>query len=182
MRVGYARTSTSDQTAGYEVQITQLTKTGCEKIFQEQISAVAKSRPELEKALDFVREGDVICVTRLDRLCRSMAHFVEISERLNAKGVGLQVLAMNLDTTTPTGKLMTNLLVAVAQFERELLLERQRDGIRKAKEQGKYRGRKPTARMRAAEVLAFRAKGLKAVEISDRLGISAASVYRILAA
>lgn len=180
MMVGYSRTSTSDQVAGFEAQKSELAKVGCEKLFSEQISAVAKSRPELERAIEFVREGDVLVVTKLDRLCRSVADFIAISERLAKKGVGLKVLAMNLDTTTPTGTLMLNVLSSVAQFERELLLERQRDGIKKAKAEGRYKGRKPTARMRSAEVADLRAKGVKPSVISERLGISVASVYRMI--
>ena len=182
MLVGYARTSTADQAAGFETQIAELQKVACEKIFTEQVSAVALERPGLEAALEFVRQGDVLVVTKLDRLARSVVHFGQLSEYLTKKGVALRILAMNLDTSTPTGQLMLNVLSSVAQFERELLLERQREGIRKAKEAGKYRGRKPTARMRTTEVLEARAKGVTPAAISDRLGISLASVYRILAA
>ena len=181
MLVGYARTSTADQAAGFKSQIAELQRAGCEKIFAEQVSAVALERPELEAALEFVRDGDVLMVTKLDRLARSVTHFSQLSENLTKKGVALRILAMNLDTSTPTGQLMLNVLSSVAQFERELLLERQREGIRKAKEAGKYRGRKPTARMRTTEVLEARAKGATPAAISDRLGISLASVYRILA-
>jgi DNA invertase Pin-like site-specific DNA recombinase len=182
MLVGYARTSTADQAAGFETQIAELQKAACEKIFAEQVSAVALERPELGAALEFVRQGDVLVVTKLDRLARSVSHFGQLSEYLTKKGVALRILAMNLDTSTPTGQLMLNVLSSVAQFERELLLERQREGIRKAKEAGKYRGRKPTALMRTTEVLEARAKGVTPAAISDRLGISLASVYRILAA
>jgi DNA invertase Pin-like site-specific DNA recombinase len=180
MLVGYARTSTADQVAGFESQFAELQRATCEKIFSEQVSAVARERPELEAALEFVRAGDVLVVTKLDRLARSVTHFGQLSEYLTKKGVALRILAMNLDTSTPTGQLMLNVLSSVAQFERELLLERQRDGIRKAKQAGKYKGRKPTARMRKEEVLEARAKGVKPTAISDRLGISLASVYRIL--
>ena len=182
MLVGYARTSTADQVAGFESQIAELQKAGCEKIFAEQVSAVALERHELEAALEFVRHGDALLVTKLDRLARSVTHFGQLSEYLTKKGVAIRILAMNLDTSAPTGQLMLNVLSSVAQFERELLLERQREGIRKAKEAGKYRGRKPTARMRTTEVLEARAKGVTPAAISDRLGISLASVYRILAA
>ena len=119
-------------------------------------------------------------MTKLDRLCRSVADFVEVSGRLERKGVGLRVLAMNLDTQTPTGKLMLNVLSSVAQFEREIFLERQREGIRKAKEGGKYRGRAPAQR-KAPPVQELRSTGYRPMEISKPLGISLASVYRILA-
>jgi len=105
MLIGYRRSSTSDQIAGYEAQHAQLLATGCTKVFGEMTSSVLQ-RDQLEAALEFVREGDCLVVTKLDRLCRSVADLVSITERLRAKGVALHILAMNLDTTTPTGKLM----------------------------------------------------------------------------
>ena len=106
---------------------------------------------------------------------------VAITEALRKKGVGLRILAMNLDTSTPTGKLMVNLLGSIAEFERELMLERQREGIAKAKADGKYQGRQPTARRKTADVLRLRAEGKSANDIKAALGISRASVFRILA-
>ena len=120
-------------------------------------------------------------VTKLDRLARSVSDLVKIKEKLEAKKVGLRVLAINLDTSTPTGKLMLNLLGSIAEFERELMLERQREGIAKAKAEGKYRGRQPTARRKSKEVLRLRAEGKSANDIKDALSISRASVFRILA-
>ena len=180
--VGYARTSTTDQKAGLEAQLRDLTQAGCSKIFREELSSVAASRPQLEAALEWVREGDALVVTKLDRLARSVADLVDIQGKLARKGVGLRVLAMNLDTGTPTGRLMVNVMVSIAEFERELMLERQREGIAKAKAEGRYKGRKPTARARAAEVLRMRADGKTAPEIVEALGVSRASVFRILAA
>ena len=142
---------------------------------------MAATRPQLEAALDWVREGDVLIVTKLDRLARSVADLVAITEALKRKGVGLRILAMNLDTSTPTGKLMVNLLGSIAEFERELMLERQREGIAKAKAEGKYQGRQPTARRKSADVLKLRAEGRSANDIVNSLGISRASVFRILA-
>ncbi|WP_404925114.1 recombinase family protein [Mesorhizobium sp. ORM16] len=179
--VGYARTSTTDQKAGLEAQLRDLSAAGCTKVFREELSSVADTRPQLEAALDWVREGDTLLVTKLDRLARSVADLVAITEALRAKGVGLRILAMNLDTTTPTGKLMLNLLGSIAEFERELMLERQREGIAKAKAEGKYVGRQPTARRQAGEVLRLKAEGKSAGDIVVALGISRASVFRILA-
>ena len=178
--VGYARTSTVDQLAGLEAQLRDLEAAGCEKIFQEQVSSVAAQRRELERALEFVREGDTLVVTRLDRLARSMAHLVEITGKLSGKGVALRVLNLNLDTGTPTGKLMLNLMGSIAEFERELMLERQREGIAKAKAEGKYKGRVPTARRKAAEVIRLKDEGKTADAIVAQLGISRSSVFRIL--
>ncbi len=112
---------------------------------QEQVSSVAE-RPQLEAALDFVREGDVFVVTKLDRLARSVANMLEIVARLERKGVALRILNLGLDTSTPTGRLMLTVMGGVAEFERSMMLERQREGIAKAKAEGVYRGRKPTAR------------------------------------
>lgn len=182
MLVGYARTSTLDQTAGLEAQLRVLKAEGCERIFEEQVSSVdVRAREKLEEALSYVREGDTLVVTKLDRLARSMAHMMEIRHRLEERGTHLKIIDLNLDTTTPTGKLMLNLLGSVAEFEREIMLERQREGIAKAKAEGKYKGRAPTARRRATEVFALQKEGVGASEIAKRLGIGRASVYRILA-
>src|SRR5262249_8251175 len=179
MQIGYARSSTIDQEAGYQAQIRALKAAGCEKVFAEQVSSVAQ-RPELETAIDYLREGDVLVITKLDRLARSVAHLVAIGERLDAKDVSLKVLEQAIDTSTPTGRLMFNMLGAIAQFERELMLERQREGVAKAKAEGKYKSRAPTARAKAPEVQQLHKDGVGATEIARRLQISRASVYRVL--
>jgi len=178
--VGYARTSTLDQVAGLEGQLRALTAAGCSKVFQEQVSSVDTKRPELERILEYVREGDTLVVTKLDRLARSMTNLMEIMGRLKTKGVELRVLALNLDTGTPHGKLMLNLLGSIAEFERDLMLERQREGIAKAKAEGKYQGRAPTARRKADDVKRLKAEGLTADAIAARLDVSRSSVFRIL--
>lgn len=181
MIVGYARTSTLDQTAGLEAQERDLAKAGCEKVFVEQVSSVdVKARENLSEALDYIREGDTLVVTKLDRLARSVAHLLELLGEIEAKGASLRILDMSIDTGTPNGRLMLNILGSVAQFEREIMLERQREGIAKAKAAGKYKGRKPTAKAKAKEVLALHAEGVGATEIARRVGIGRASVYRIL--
>jgi DNA invertase Pin-like site-specific DNA recombinase len=179
MLVGYARTSTLDQEAGLEVQLREFKTLGCEKVFQEQASSVGP-RKALEQALDFTREGDTLVVTKLDRLARSVPHMWEIIRKLQAKGVGIRIVDIGIDTNTPTGKLMLNVLGGVAEFEREMMLERQREGIAKAKAEGKYRGRKPTVRARANEITALHAQGVSLSEIARRLGIGKASVHRVL--
>jgi DNA invertase Pin-like site-specific DNA recombinase len=180
--IGYARTSTVEQKAGLDAQLRDLQAAGCTKIFSEQLSSVATERPELERAIEFVREGDVLVVTKLDRLARSVADLVALTKTLKSKGVELRIIAMNLDTSTPTGKLMLNLLGSIGEFERELMLERQREGIAKAKADGKYKGRAPTARSKADTVLNMRSEGKKIKDIQLALGISKASVFRILSA
>lgn len=182
MLVGYGRTSTVEQQAGLEAQERDLRAVGAERIFTEQVSSIAK-RAQLEAAIDFVRDGDVLLVTKLDRLARSTADLLALVARLQAKGVALRVLSMgasDLDTRTPTGKLMLTMLGAVAEFERALMLERQREGIAKAKGEGKYKGRAPTAQAKAAQVRQLHATGAKPVAIAEKLGISRASVYRLL--
>jgi len=180
MLIGYARTSTTEQVAGLEAQERDLRAAGVERVFSEQAGAVGP-REDLAEAIDFARDGDAIIVTKLDRLARSVAHLVQIVETLAAKGVALRILAMNLDTATPTGRLMFNVFGSVAQFEREIMLERQREGVAKAKAEGKYKGRKPTARAKADDIRRLAAEGLKRGEIAQRLGVGVASVYRVLA-
>ena len=123
MLIGYARTSTVDQQAGFEAQLVELNTYGCERTFQEQVSAVA-TRTQLEAAIDMLREGDKLVVTKLDRLARSVAHMGDLLEQIEAKGAGLVILSMGnerVDTSTATGKLILNMMVSVAQFEREMM-------------------------------------------------------------
>ena len=155
MIIGVARTSTLDQQAGLDAQRRDLMAAGAERVYAEQISATAAHRPELERAIEYAREGDVIAVTKPDRLARSVADLLAIVGRLEAKGVGLLVLSLGgqpVDTRTPTGRLTLTLLGAVAEFERALMLERQREGIRAAAQAGRYKGRAPTAMAKATEV------------------------------
>ncbi|SFK86011.1 recombinase family protein [Methylorubrum salsuginis] len=179
MLIGYARTSTLEQEAGFEAQLRELTAHGCEKLFREQVSSVAP-RKQLEAALEFAREGDALVVTKLDRLARSVVHLGQIIGTLEAKGVTLRILNLGVDTATPTGKLMLNVLGGVAQFEREMMLERQREGIAKAKAEGAYKGRKPTVRARSEEIRALAAEGLSMGAIATKLGIGKGSVHRVL--
>ncbi|HCE68372.1 MAG: integrase [Geobacteraceae bacterium GWC2_55_20] len=175
--IGYARTSTTDQ--NIEPQIEALQVAGCDRIYQEQRSGIDATRPELLAMLDYCREGDVIVCTKLDRIGRSTADVLGIVEKLQAKRVAFRCLNINLDTSTPTGKMMLTMLAAVATFEREIMLERQREGIAAAKQAGKYTGRKPTAKMQAAAVMELLGQGLTKQAVADRLGIGVASVYRI---
>jgi len=183
VNVGYARVSTVDQVAGLEAQERDLGATGCTKVFTERVSSVAE-RAQLASALDYVREGDTLVVTRLDRLARSTADLLAIIATLERKSVGLKILDFGgqpVDTKSPSGRLIVTLFGAVAQFERELLLCRQREGIAKAKAEGKYRGRAPTARRLAPQVRAMSAAGVGASVIAQQLRVSRSSVYRILA-
>ena len=181
MIIGYARTSTVDQIAGLEAQLKELEAANCKKIFREQVSSVA-IRIQLEAALEFAREGDVLVTTKLDRLARSVADLMAIIQTLDQKAVGLKILNLGMDTQTPTGKLMLTVLGGVAQFEREMMLERQREGVAKAKAAGKYKGRKPLAADLRQEVVRLAAEGMAKANIARQLNIGEATVYRILAA
>lgn len=186
MLIGYARVSTLEaQEAGLEAQVRDLTRAGVEKMFQERASAVAGDRPTLRAALDYVREGDTLVVTKPCRLARSVADLLSIMSRLEAKRVNLLVLSMGgqpVDTRTPTGRLMLTLLGAISEFETALSRERQREGIEKSKQAGKYKGRAPTAQRQASEVKRLKSEGQRPTDIARHLRISRASVYRILAA
>ena len=184
MLVGYARTSTAEQEAGLEGQERDLRAAGCERIYREQVSSVAP-RAQLKAALDYVRDGDVLCVCKPDRLARSTADLLAIVTGLEARGVGLVILSMGgekLDTRSPTARLMLTMLGAVAEFERALMLERQREGIAKAKAEKRYKGRAPTARRQTADVVRLKGEGVTPTEIAKRLGMSRMSVYRCLEA
>jgi len=178
--VGYARTSTLRQDAGLDAQLRTLKDLGCEKVFAEKVSSV-QERAKLDAALEYVREGDTFCVTKLDRLARSVVHLCQIVADLERKGVALKILDIGVDTSCPAGRLFLNVLGSIAQFEREVMLERQRDGIAAAKAAGKFKGRKPTARAKAGEIRKLASEGVGKVEIARRLGVSERSVYRILA-
>ena len=178
--VGYARTSTTDQKAGLAAQQRDLKAAGCLKVFHEELSSVATKRPQLDAALDYVREGDTLIVTKPDRLARSTLDLLQIAKWLQGKGVTLRILSLDLNTATPTGKLMLTVLGGIATFERDLMLERQREGIAKAKSEGKYKGRAPTARRKAADVVRLKAEGMTGDAIAAELGIGRASVFRIL--
>jgi DNA invertase Pin-like site-specific DNA recombinase len=145
---------------------------------------VVAQREQLALALDYVREDDTFIVTKLDRLARSVGDLLEIVARLEAKKVSLRVLAMSgnqpLDTGTATGRLMLAVIGAVGQAEREAMLERQREGIAKAKREGCYKGRVPTVRRKATEIVRLKEAGVMPSGIARRLGIGRASVYRVL--
>ncbi|WP_374395106.1 recombinase family protein [Tabrizicola sp.] len=180
MLVGYARTSTADQVAGLQAQVRDLQAAGCERVFSEHVSSVA-DRKALKEALRFLREGDVLVCTKADRLARNTQELLGIVEDLKAREVGLVILSMGgerLDTRNPTATLMLTILAGVAAWERSMMLERQREGIAKAKAEGKYRGRKAT--ISPATVAALAAEGLGPSAIARRLSIARSSVYRLV--
>jgi DNA invertase Pin-like site-specific DNA recombinase len=178
MNIGYARVSTTDQTAGLEGQLRDLKTAGAEKIFSERTSSVAK-RAKLAECLSFLREGDVLTVTKPDRLARSTAELLSIEADLTKRGIGLVILSMGgekLDTRKPTSKLMLTILAGVATWEREIMLERQREGIAKAKAAGKYKGRPPSIdRAKIRELLTR----MGPADVAKTMGIARSTVYKL---
>lgn len=184
MLVGYARVSSVGQSL--EIQLDQLKAAGCEKLFSEKRSGTTTAGRDaladaLADALEFVREGDVLVVTRLDRLARSITDLRQIIDRLAAKGASFRCLQQGaIDTSRSDGKLLLNILASFAEFEADIRRERQRDGIEKAKAAGVYRGRPAT--IEGDKVRALHSEGIGPAEIARQLGIGRASVYRYLTA
>lgn len=178
MLIGYARVSSTGQSL--DLQLDHLRAAGCEEVFAEKKSGRGGSeRPELEAALRHARNGDVLLVTRLDRLARSLGDLLKIAQRLDERGAGLRVLQQaGVDTTTSTGKLTLAILGAVAEFENDIRRERQMDGIAKAKAEGRYKGR-PATVDRAAIKAALEAGEKPSAGLARRLGIARSSLYRL---
>lgn len=173
---GYARVSTTDQDLG--LQHAALKAAGCEVVRAEKASGTKRDgRTELATMMDFLRSGDVLVVTRIDRLARSLRDLQNIVHELKAKGVTLKATEQPIDTSTSAGKAFLDMLGVFAEFETNLRRERQLEGIAAAKAEGVYKGRKPS--IDAALVRQLRAEGVGAAEIARRLGIARASVYRI---
>ena len=180
MIVGYARASS--KSTSQDSQIKALTKAGCEKIFEEKNSTTNDNRPELQAALNFLKSGDTLIVTRLDRCARNIKDLHLLIDTLNSKGVSLKALEQNLDTSTSAGKSMLELLGIVNDFESDLRAERQAQGIKSAQAKGVKFGR--TAKFSDAktkEAIALQAKGLKNQEIADKYGIARSTLLRYIA-
>lgn len=179
-KVGYGRVSSIGQSL--DVQRSKLDEYGCDKIFLDKHSGVTADRPNLKEVRNYVRQGDSLVITKLDRLARSTYHLTQISEELKQKKVDLVVLDQNIDTSTPTGKLLFNVLASIAEFETEIRRERQMEGIAKAKEKGVRFGRKAKlSEDQIVEMKREREKGTKIVDLMTRYSLSKASIYRLLA-
>jgi DNA invertase Pin-like site-specific DNA recombinase len=177
-RVGYARVSSVGQSLA--VQLDKLEH--CDKLFQETTSGAVSRRPQLAACLEYVREGDTLVVTRLDRLARSTLHLCQIAAELHRKQVHLQVLDQHIETSNATGRLLFNMLGAIAQFETELRAERQMDGIRKARDRGVHLGRhKRLTPQQIAALQHQRREGVLIKTLMHDYRLSKASVYRYLA-
>jgi Site-specific recombinases, DNA invertase Pin homologs len=174
---GYARVSTSEQ--DLTVQEEALRQAGCDVIRTEKVSGTSRNgRAELETLLQFLRPGDTLMVTRIDRLARSVGDLQDIVRELKAKGVALKATEQPIDTSTAAGKAFLDMLGVFAEFETNIRRERQLEGIAKAKAEGIYKGRKPSIDAEAVKTL--KTEGIGASEIAKRLGIGRASVYRII--
>ena len=179
MIAGYARVSTTDQNPS--IQEAALRAAGCETVRSEKVTGTTREgRAELATLLDFLRKGDTLVVTRIDRLARSIGDLQDIVRSLKAKGVTLRATEQPVDTGSAAGKAFLDMLGVFAEFETNLRKERQFEGIAKAKAEGVYKGRKPS--IDTDVVRALQAEGLGPTEIAGRLGIGRASVYRLMKA
>ncbi|MGB3296414.1 MAG: recombinase family protein, partial [Phormidesmis sp.] len=172
--VGYARVSSVGQSL--DVQLDKLK--GCDKVFQEKKTGTSSARPRLKACLEYVREGDTLVVTRLDRLARSTLHLCQVADQLQAKGVNLKVIDQSIDTSDATGRLLFNMLGAIAQFETEIRAERQMDGIRNAKARGVHLGRrKHLSEQEQVDLKLKRQGGIPIKTLMEEYKLSKASVY-----
>ncbi len=179
MLIGYARVSTQDQDTG--VQVNALTAHGCEKIFKENISATHKNRPQLEAALEFLREGDILVFYKLDRLARSMKDLLRILSLLESKSASLRCLTQPVDTSTPAGVMMLNMLGAVSQFERDLNSARTKDALALRKERGQALGRKPCLNPdQQQQVRQLHKRGRSQADIARLLNVSPSTIHRVI--
>ena len=180
MNIGYMRVSTADQ--DLSLQRDALTAAGCEKIYEDVISGAATERPGLKDALDYVREGDVLVVWKLDRLGRSLSHLVDVVGQLEARKVGFRSLTETIDTTTAQGRLIFHLFSALGQFERDLIRERTKAGLKAAAARGRKGGRHKVVtgdKLEKAQRLID--QGLSPREAAARLKIGKSSLYAALA-
>jgi DNA invertase Pin-like site-specific DNA recombinase len=183
MKIGYARVSTQDQ--NLHLQTDALKQAGCEKIFEEKVSGVKQSRPELDRMLEQLRKGDVVMVYKLDRLGRSIKHLLELVEVFKNKEVELISISDNIDTSSIQGRLVFNIFASIAEFERDLIRERTMAGLQAAKKRGRIGGR-PKGLSDKAQRLALVAEALykentlSVNEIAKNLGISKATLYKYL--
>ena len=177
--VGYARVSSTDQ--NLTIQLDALRNAGCKKIFSEKKSGISKQdRTAFDDCMEYIREGDTLVVTRIDRLTRSILDLQTLLHDLKDKGINLKALDQPVDTASSAGKFFVDMLGVFAEFETNLRRERQLEGIQRAKKEGVYKGRKPTARAKSNDVITLINQGYTRLSIAKKLDIGIASVYRIL--
>lgn len=180
MIFGYARVSTTDQKL--DGQTDTLTGAGVERIFSDKITGTARNRPELDRLMEQLRPGDVVVVTKYDRLARSLKDLLEIVDGIQAKGAGFKSLGEDIDTTTPAGRLVFHVFASIAQFERERIVERTREGLEAARKRGRVGGRPPAlSPAQAAEVRRMRDEELRPIpEIATLFKVSTKTVRRVI--
>ena len=182
MKIGYARVSTQDRDLA--LQIDALTKEGCEKIFQEKASGAQRDRPELKAALSYMRAGDILIVWKLDHLARSMKQLIETVEDFEARGIGLKSLQDPIDTSSASGKLVFHIFAALAEFERGVIRDRTKAGLKSARERGRIGGRPKLLSdkdLQAAKAL-LKDRTITVAEVAKRLGVSLSTLYNHLPA
>ena len=181
MKIGYARVSTQDQ--NLDRQLDNLTAAGCERIYQEKMTGTKATRPELTRMLDSLRPGDTLVIDSFSRLSRSTKDLLETVERLTAEGVNIVSLKEQLDTTTATGKMMLTMLSALSQFERDLIAERTKDGLKAARARGRQGGRPKAGndKTKAAALAAYDTNTMTNGEIAKQFGVSTATLSRWIA-
>lgn len=178
-RIGYARVSSTGQSL--EVQLDKLNQAKCDRIYKEKQSGRTVDRSEFQSCMNYLREGDTLIITRLDRLARSVVHLAKISKRFQSEKIDLQVLDQNIDTSTSTGRLMFNMLASIAEFENDLRTERQSEGIAKAKENGVKFGRPPKVTdTKKQEIYSLRLSGTSIGQLAKQFKLGEATIYRVL--
>ncbi|MFD2616537.1 recombinase family protein [Terrilactibacillus laevilacticus] len=177
MKIGYARVSTHEQSL--DLQLDALEKAGCKKIYQEKMSGMKDDRPQLNRLIEYAREGDVIVVYKLDRLGRSTKRLIELSQELQERGIELVSIRDSIDTTTAVGKAMFKMLAVLAEMERDLISERTRAGLESARARGRKGGRpkKDSSKVEQALIL-YDTKKYTVKEIENMTGVSKATIYR----
>lgn len=177
MKIGYARVSTNEQTV--HAQVDALEAAGCERIFTEVASGGNKTRPTLAEAIQYLRDGDVLVCYKMDRVARSLPHLIEIMDGLNTRNIGFQSLTEDINTTTPSGKLIFHIFGAISEFERDLIRERTMSGLAAARRRGRIGGR-PKAMTDTKKVAAIKllTSGTPAKDVAETIGVSLPTLYR----
>lgn len=178
MKIGYARVSTDDQ--NLDLQIDALKQAGCERIYTDKVSGSTTTRPEFDKMLDALRDGDVLTVWKLDRIGRSLKHLIEVIEGLHTQGVELHLITEGIDTSTPAGRMAYQMMGAVAEYERNIIKERVSAGLKAAKARGRVGGRPAslTYEEQKNAVAMYHSKAMSAAAIANQFGISKPTLYK----
>ena len=180
-KVGYTRVSSTGQSL--DVQLGKLNQMGCQRIYQEKRSGRTSNRPEFQACMNYLREGDTLVITRLDRLARSVVHLAQLAKRFEKEKINLIVIDQNIDTSTSTGRLMFNMLASIAEFENDLRTERQAEGIAKAKENGVKFGRPAKLNEQICRTIHLRrTEGATIGQLAKEFELGEATIYRALKA